>query len=52
AGREPTFAPSESAIPSAAIDTTRQHELLGRCEVAWRDGFRDVVDALHPELVP
>jgi nucleoside-diphosphate-sugar epimerase len=51
-GREPTFTASEAAIPSAVIDTTRQHELVGGCEVGWRDGFRDVVAALHPELLP
>jgi nucleoside-diphosphate-sugar epimerase len=50
-GREPTFSTSEAAIPSAVIDTARQHELIGGCEVSWRDGFRDIVTALHPELI-
>jgi nucleoside-diphosphate-sugar epimerase len=52
AGCEPTFTTSEDAIPSAVIDTTRQHELVGGCEIAWRDGFREIVAALHPELLP
>jgi UDP-glucuronate 4-epimerase len=51
AGCEPRVEASDAAIPSAVIDTTRQHELVGRCEVGWRDGFRDVVQALHPELL-
>jgi hypothetical protein len=50
-GREPTFTASEATLPSAVIDTARQHELIGGCEVSWRDGFRDIVTALHPELI-
>ena len=31
-------------------DTTYMHELLGRTRVPWRDGFRRMVVARHPEL--
>jgi hypothetical protein len=31
-------------------DTTYMHELLGRTRVPWRDGFRRMVAARHPEL--
>jgi nucleoside-diphosphate-sugar epimerase len=51
AGCEPRFEASDAAIPSAVIDTTRQHEMIGSCEVGWRDGMREVVAALHPELL-
>ena len=43
-GEEPRFVEDDAAIPSAAIDTTLQHELVGGCEVAWRDGFRELVE--------
>jgi nucleoside-diphosphate-sugar epimerase len=36
---------SDTALPSAAIDTTRQHELIGGCGVGWRDGFARMVAA-------
>ena len=31
-------------------DTTYMHEILGRTSVPWRDGFRRMVAARHPEL--
>jgi UDP-glucuronate 4-epimerase len=31
-------------------DTTRMHEILGHTEIGWRDGFRRMVAARHPEL--
>jgi nucleoside-diphosphate-sugar epimerase len=43
-GHEPRFVEDDAAIPSAVIDTTLQHELVGGCEVAWRDGFRELVE--------
>jgi UDP-glucuronate 4-epimerase len=42
---------SPSAIPSVSCDLTRQHELVGKSEVAWRDGFRRMIEARHPELL-
>jgi nucleoside-diphosphate-sugar epimerase len=29
-------------------DVTRMHDVLGRCEVPWRDGMRRMLDARHP----
>ena len=31
-------------------DVTRMHEVLGRTKVHWRDGFRRMIEARHPEL--
>lgn len=31
-------------------DVTRMHEVLGRTKVPWRDGFRRMIEARHPEL--
>lgn len=42
---------STSAIPSVVVDLTKQHELVGRAELPWRDGFRRMVAARHPELL-
>ena len=51
AASEPRFEVSDVAIPSAVVDTTKQHEMIGRCEVGWREGMREVVESLHPELL-
>lgn len=29
-------------------DVTKMHEILGRCEVPWRDGMARMLDARHP----
>jgi nucleoside-diphosphate-sugar epimerase len=50
AGVEPAFAPTDQCLESVAIDTTRQHELIGETTVGWKDGFRRMVEARHPEL--
>jgi nucleoside-diphosphate-sugar epimerase len=31
-------------------DVTRMHEVLGRTKVPWREGFRRMIEARHPEL--
>lgn len=38
-------------LQSIGMDTTRMHELIGRTTVPWRDGFRRMVEARHPELL-
>jgi UDP-glucuronate 4-epimerase len=48
-GLEAQFAPSDQTLESVAIDTTRMHELVGETAVDWRDGFRRMVEARHPE---
>lgn len=40
-----------SAIPSVVADLTKAHELIGRAEVGWREGFARMVAARHPELL-
>jgi nucleoside-diphosphate-sugar epimerase len=42
---------AESAGPPAFIDLTRQHELVGRATVHWKDGLRRMVAARHPDLL-
>jgi hypothetical protein len=31
-------------------DVTRMHDVLGRTKVPWREGFRRMAAARHPEL--
>lgn len=42
---------SPSAIPSVVADLTKLHELVGHTSVDWKDGFRRMVAARHPELL-
>jgi hypothetical protein len=50
-GRGTRLQESTSAIPSVVVDLTKQHELVGKAEIPWRDGFRRMVAARHPELL-
>jgi UDP-glucuronate 4-epimerase len=50
-GIEARFEPTANTIDSVQIDTTRMHELVGRTSVAWRDGMRRMVAALHPDKI-
>ena len=50
-GIEPIFEYTESAWCSLVADTTFMHEVLGRCEVTWREGCRLVVEQCYPELM-
>jgi UDP-glucuronate 4-epimerase len=45
------FNPTTDTIDSVQIDLTRMHELVGITEVPWRDGFRRMGAARHPELI-
>jgi nucleoside-diphosphate-sugar epimerase len=49
-GVEAKIAPSEHALSSVRIDTTKMHELVGRTKVPWKEGIRRMVKARHPEL--
>jgi UDP-glucuronate 4-epimerase len=42
---------TDQTLESVTIDTTRMHELVGETTVDWRDGFRRMVEARHPELL-
>lgn len=48
-GVEPVFEYSPAAHTPLWPDVTRMHEVLGRTSVPWRDGFRRMVEALHPD---
>jgi nucleoside-diphosphate-sugar epimerase len=43
-GCEVELAPTAGFIRSRAVAVTRQEELIGRCSVGWRDGFRRLVE--------
>lgn len=49
-GIEPIFEVSSAAHTPLWPDVTYMHEVLGRTRVHWRDGFRRMVKARHPEL--
>ncbi|MGV0716840.1 NAD(P)-dependent oxidoreductase [Mycolicibacterium sp. XJ662] len=49
-GVEPTFSYSPEAHTPLWPDVTRMHEILGRTKVPWREGFRRMIEARHPEI--
>jgi UDP-glucuronate 4-epimerase len=49
-GRPARFVVDERAYWPLWPDTTYMHETLGRTTVPWREGFRRMVEARHPEL--
>lgn len=49
-GIEPVFEYTADAHTPLWPDVTRMHEVLGRTKVPWREGFRRMVAARHPEL--
>ena len=51
-GVEPTFEYTPEAHTPLWPDVTLMHEVLGRTKTPWRDGFRRMIEARHPELVP
>jgi UDP-glucuronate 4-epimerase len=40
-----------SAMPSVVADVTKQHELVGKAEVSWREGFRRMIQTRHADLL-
>jgi UDP-glucuronate 4-epimerase len=50
-GKEPTFEYTPTAWCSLVPDTTFRREVLGHCDVAWRDGCRSLVEQCYPELL-
>ena len=50
-GIEPQLMSTDQTIESVTVDLTRMHELIGGTTVDWRDGFRRMVAARHPELL-
>ena len=49
-GVEPTFEYTPLAHTPLWPDVTYMHEVLGRTTVGWRDGFRRMIKARHPEI--
>jgi UDP-glucuronate 4-epimerase len=50
-GIKPVFEYTPQAHTPLWPDVARMHEVLGRTKIPWREGFRRMVKALHPELV-
>ena len=48
-GVEPIFEYTADAHTPLWPDVTYMHEVLGRTQVRWRDGFRKMIEARHPE---
>jgi len=49
-GVEPIFDYTPDAHTPLWPDVTYMHEVLGRTKVGWRDGFRRMITARHPEI--
>ncbi|HET6811407.1 MAG TPA: NAD(P)-dependent oxidoreductase [Acidimicrobiales bacterium] len=49
-GVEPTFRYTDETYPANQMDTTLMHEVLGRCEVGWQEGFRRLITACFPDV--
>ena len=47
---DPLVVETDQTIGGVTVDLTRMHELVGHTAVGWRDGFRRMAAALHPEL--
>jgi len=50
-GVEPIFEYTAEAHTPLWPDVTYMHEALGKTKVHWRDGFRRMIEARHPELL-
>jgi UDP-glucuronate 4-epimerase len=50
-GVEPIFEYTPEAHTPLWPDVTYMHEVLGRTKVPWREGFRRMIEARHPELL-
>ncbi len=49
--REPIFEPNPAAWAALVPDTTFMHEVLGTCDVGWREGCHMLVEQCYPELL-
>ncbi len=50
-GFEPVFRENPEAFGSLQIDTTRMHALCGPTTVDWKQGMREMVQTLAPQLL-
>ena len=46
----PEFAYQDHWITNSAPDPTRRQELIGRCRVNWRDGFRRMLEERYADV--
>jgi nucleoside-diphosphate-sugar epimerase len=49
-GVEPKFERYDDSLSSVTIDPSKMHELVGRTQVAWRDGIRRLIRARRPDV--
>lgn len=50
-GLDATFMSTDQTVASVTTDNTRMRALIGETTVSWREGFRRMVAARHPELL-
>ncbi len=50
-GREPSFQYTSKTWCALVPDTTFRREVLGQCDVTWREGCRMLVEQCYPELL-
>src|SRR6266851_1354374 len=50
-GKTARFGYTDQGIPGRAFDNTRRRQLIGDCDVNWRDGFRKLASHRYPDLV-
>lgn len=50
AGLKPKYERTSNAIYHTVLDSTRRRELVGDCQVKWREGMRRMIAERHPEL--
>lgn len=50
-GAEPIFEYTADAHTPLWPDVTYMHQVLGRTKVPWREGFRRMIAARHPEII-
>jgi nucleoside-diphosphate-sugar epimerase len=50
-GFQPVFKENPKGFGSLQIDTTKLHAIAGPTEVDWKDGMREMIQALGPQLL-
>jgi UDP-glucuronate 4-epimerase len=50
-GIEPQFFPTDMVIQSVSVDVTKMEELVGKPTIGWKEGWRRIVAAQHPDLL-
>ena len=50
-GLTPEFAPTQDALESLPLDTSKLEGLIGPTKVSWKDGIRRMVEVRNPELL-